>query len=148
MGVITASTVLKREERRSSMRKLAALAAIAGVGVVGAGWYTGHWRHKDLREEVNGASSAVASVASAVTAAASAVASVVASSLPDPSAAPSASAEGPPGNGNDEPEQTAPTAAPSQHAANAVAAHGTAKPAAPKPHPAAKPHHKVWHKGH
>jgi hypothetical protein len=147
-AVPTESTIQKRAGRRGKGRAMVLFAVIAGVGVVAAGWYSGRLRRQDLRNDVVGASGAVASAASAVSAAASAVASAVASSLPEPSASPSA---GPAPSGsaaNDEPDEETP------HAAVAAgptggAAHASAKPGTGKPHPATKPHHtKPWHRTH
>ncbi len=156
-AVPTGSTVQKREERRGKAGLLVALAAMAGIGVVAGGWYTGHFRRSDLRDDVVGAGGAVASAASAVSAAASAVASAVASSLPpDPAAAgPGASGASGAASGSGAPpssssaaeeEDEEPHAAVPTSPGTPGAVHPSAKPA--KPHPAAKPHHKTWHRTH
>jgi serine/threonine-protein kinase len=143
-GVPTESTIEKRGKRRGGGRATVLLAALAGVGVVVGGWYTGRLRRSDLRDDVVGAGGAVASAASAVSAVATAVASAVASSLPEPSAAPSAPPAPSGSVAEEEPEEEPP------HAAAAPQGPGHPSGKQPvKPHPAAKPHHsKTWHRTH
>jgi serine/threonine-protein kinase len=166
---LTESTVLKREQRKSRGRKLLVLAALVGAGVVVTGWYNRHMKKgdlgKEMRKEVVGAGSAVASAANVVQEAASAVASVVASSIPDPTAlpsagtAPSASASAAASGAaaeddeDEEPHRAVPggaAAAPGggHGGGGGAPAHPGAKPGAPAKHHTTPNHHHTWHRPH
>jgi serine/threonine-protein kinase len=164
---LTESTVLKREQRKSRGRKLIFLAALVGAGVVVTGWYNRHMKKgdlgKEMRKEVVGAGSAVASAANVVQEAASVVASVVASSIPDPSAPPSAGpAPGASASGaasgtveEDETDEEPHRAVPGGGGPGTAGGHGgatthpSAKPgAAPAKHHTVPTHHHTWHRPH
>jgi ribosome-associated protein YbcJ (S4-like RNA binding protein) len=163
---LTESTVLKREQRKSRGRKLLFLAALVVAGVAVTGWYNRHMKKgdlgKEMRKDVVGAGSAVASAANVVQEAASVVASVVASSIPDPSAppsagsAPGASASGAPSGTveEDETDEEPHRAVPGVGVGTAgghggATTHPSAKPgSAPAKHHTVPTHHHTWHRPH